>query len=78
MGLSGDLRLNRADWDRSTWSANGRHDRGASASVSAELNHLDYMGFVPVITLEAGRNWSNIGLYDNDTFGLGIGFTSTF
>ena len=78
LGLSAKARLSALRYDTSLYSFDGRQDLGANLSVSAEVEALDYMGFVPVITLEADRNWSDIGLYDSQTFGVGIGVTSKF
>ena len=78
MGLSALAQFETLDYPESFYAFEGRHDRAANLSVSAQLDKLDYMGFVPVISLEAGRNWSNIGLYDSETFGLGLSVTSKF
>ena len=78
LGLSAVARLSALRYDTSLYSFDGRRDLGANLSLSAAVEALDYMGFVPVITLEADRNWSDNGLYDSETFGVGIGVTSKF
>jgi hypothetical protein len=78
IGLSTVATVKTVDYDDSLYAFEGRHDRAARLSVSAQLDQLDYLGFVPVFSLEAGRNWSNIGLYDSESFGIGLGITSKF
>lgn len=78
LGLSADLALGRKDYPVSGYSFDGRHDAWANLSLSARVERIDYMGFVPVVTVEAGRNRSNIGLYDSQSLGVGLSVASQF
>lgn len=78
LGLSAELALGQKDYPVSGYGFDGRHDEWANLSVSARIERIDYMGFVPVMTLEAGRNRSNIGLYDSQSLGVGFSVASQF
>lgn len=65
-------------YNYSPYSATGRQDRILSGHVSAEFRRLSYMGFSPVVTLEAKRVWSNVPLYTQQTLSGGISFQSRF
>lgn len=56
----------------------GREDMRYSAQVGLVFDSLDYYGFVPSLTLRAERRESNIGLYDSEEFGAGLGIRSKF
>lgn len=76
--LSLGLIAEKRDYDTSLYSATGRHDRLFSASAAFALEKLDYMGFIPVVSLEASRTESNISLYQGESLGLGISIQSKF
>lgn len=78
MGLSATAEVGQLDYPISVYAFEGRHDRSVSISLEARLDKLSYMGFIPVITIAAERNRSNIGLYDNERLGIGLGIESKF
>lgn len=65
-------------YDFSPFSTTGRQDRILSGHVSAEFRNLSYMGFSPVVTVEAKRSWSNVPLYSQTSFTGGLSFQSRF
>jgi len=56
----------------------GRRDFQISAEATATFKQIDYMGFNPTVSLTASKTNSNIGLYDVNRFGIGIGIASAF
>jgi tetratricopeptide (TPR) repeat protein len=62
----------------SPFSTTGRQDRILSGHVSAEFRNFSYMGFSPVVTMEAKRSWSNVPLYSQTSFTGGLSFQSRF
>ena len=78
MDLSATAQIGKLDYAESFYAFAGRHDTKAGLTVTTGLNSLEYMGFVPVLTVNAGQNWSNIGLYDSTSLGIGLGITSKF
>jgi hypothetical protein len=66
------------DYDQSLYSSAGRHDRLLAASAAFALEKLDYMGFIPVLSVEASRTESNISLYQGNSLGLGLSIQSKF
>ncbi|MAM60930.1 hypothetical protein [Maritimibacter sp. UBA3975] len=62
----------------SPFSTTGRQDRILSGRVSADFRGLSYMGFSPVVTVEAKRVWSNVPIYSQQTLSGGISFESRF
>jgi hypothetical protein len=74
LGLTAEQR----DYDRSPFSSTGRHDTLLAASAEFALEQVDYMGFIPVISLEASRTDSNISLYQGNSLGLGLSIQSKF
>ncbi|ETX14893.1 hypothetical protein OCH239_20790 [Roseivivax halodurans JCM 10272] len=57
---------------------NGRDDRRYTARATVTLDEIDYLGFVPDVTLRATRNDSTLGLYDREEFGVAFGIRSKF
>lgn len=74
LGLSAEMR----DYDHSPFDPDGRQDVRLGTQMSVALNGLDYMGFVPVVTLQAQKVQSNVPLYRSDTVGIGITIRSRF
>lgn len=62
----------------SPFSATGRQDKILAGHVSAEFRNFSYMGFAPVVTVEAKRTWSNVPLYSQQSISGGISFQSRF
>lgn len=59
-------------------SATGRQDHIVTGRVSADFRKLTYLGFSPVLSLEAKRSWSNIAIHTQQTFSGGIRLQSRF
>lgn len=80
MGTKLQFGLNTSyrDYDVSPHDASGRRDFTVSADVTATFKNVDYYGFNPTVSLTAATTSSNIGLYDVNRVGLGIGIASSF
>ena len=70
LGASTALRV--ADYD------NGRHDARVSLGLSGSAPGLSYLGFSPVLSLDAARNTSTNSRFSTDTFGVGLSLKSSF
>lgn len=66
------------DYQSSRYSMDGRQDQTVGAALSMAFEKVDYMGFVPVVTLKAAKTNSNIGLFDSETLGVGFSVRSKF
>jgi hypothetical protein len=77
-GLSMSLGIEARDYDESALSATGRHDLTARGTVGLSFDKLDYMGFIPTLTIEAEHTKSNIVLNRSHSFGVGLGIVSKF
>ncbi|MFN3845633.1 MAG: surface lipoprotein assembly modifier [Paracoccaceae bacterium] len=77
-GLSASLGIEARDYARSALSPTGREDVSLRARASLSLEKLDYMGFMPVISVEAERTRSNIALYRSQSLGVGVSIRSKF
>ena len=80
MGTKLQFGLNTSfrNYDVSPHDPSGRQDFTVSAEVTATFKNIDYYGFNPTISLSAATTNSNIGLYDVNRVGLGIGIASSF
>lgn len=74
LGLSGEWR----DYDRSRYRSGGRSDETIGADLSLAFQEMDYMGFIPVVTLETSKTRSNVSLYDSTSSGIGLSIQSKF
>ncbi|MDP2082874.1 MAG: surface lipoprotein assembly modifier [Pseudotabrizicola sp.] len=72
------LTAEKRDYDRSRYRAGGREDQSFGAELSVRLNEMDYMGFVPVLTLGARKTRSDVSLYDSTRKGVGLSIRSKF
>jgi tetratricopeptide (TPR) repeat protein len=66
------------DYATSRYDPDGRGDLRTSARVTVGVPQVDYYGFQPVISLEATRNASDVGLFDSRDVRLDLGFRSSF
>lgn len=66
------------DYDESLYTTDGRLDRSVGGTVSMAFDEIDYMGFIPVVTLNASRTESNVDLHDSSTLGIGLSIRSKF
>ena len=78
MGLAASLGVARTDYQKSSFSFDGRHDTQLTASLSATLNNIGYLGFSPVVSLTYAQNASNIPFDATQTFGLNLSVKSRF
>ena len=56
----------------------GRQDTRLAAEIDFGLTPLEYMGFVPTVTLTAEQTDSNVSRFTTDEVSLSIGFRSAF
>lgn len=56
----------------------GRQDERLSVALEARFADWSYAGFVPVVTIEAARNDSNVSRFDTESLGVGFSFRSSF
>ena len=78
LALGASLSARVADYDASPYTANGRHDRRLSGSLTATLQRQTYLGFSPVLSLDVARNTSNVALYETETLGISLSVKSRF
>lgn len=78
MGLAASIGVSRSDYRMSSFTADGRHDVLLTASLSATLNKIGYLGYSPVLSITYARNASNIPFDDTQTFGLSLSVKSRF
>ena len=74
LGLSAEGR----DYAVSKFSADGRHDLTVGATMSMAFEGADYMGFIPVLSVQSQRTSSNVSLYDSQSTGIGLSVQSKF
>ena len=78
IGLSGGLEIGMQNFADSRYVAGGRQDLKLSANLSLIFQDIDYLGFSPVLTLQASKNRSNSALHDSENLGVAFGITSSF
>ncbi|SEN46742.1 Protein of unknown function [Palleronia pelagia] len=80
MGAQVSFSLSAADrhHDSLPFALNGRDDKRLAARATMAFPALDYMGFVPDVTVEALKNSSTVDLYDRREFGVSLGVRSRF
>lgn len=66
------------NYAQSRYSPDGREDASFGAELALAYQELDYMGFIPVMTLSGSNTDSNIGLYDTRSLGVGFSIRSKF
>lgn len=66
------------DYAYSPWSSTGRRDVTVSAGIEAAFPAVSAMGFVPVISAGVERHFSDIVIYDSQSYRLGFGLRSQF
>ena len=78
IALSGGIQIGRQNFADSRYVAGGRDDLKLSANLSMTFQSIDYLGFSPVLTLQATKNRSNSALHDSENFGIALGIRSSF
>lgn len=78
LGVSAELGVETRNYARAVLSSNGREDISISAQANLSLQKLDYMGFMPMFSLNAERTRSNIPLYRSQSLGVGLSIRSKF
>ena len=66
------------EYANSRYSVDGRSDQSLGADLSLAFEDIDYMGFIPVVTVTGATTRSNIDLYDSQTMGVGFTIRSKF
>ncbi|MBV7410295.1 hypothetical protein [Maritimibacter sp. DP1N21-5] len=66
------------DYAFSPFTTTGRQDHIVGAKLSADFRGLSYMGFSPVVTVQANRTWSNVSIYTQQSLSGGISLQSRF
>lgn len=56
----------------------GRQDTTLSAEVNFGVTPLEYMGFIPTVTLSGQRTRSNVSRFETEELSLSVGFRSSF
>ncbi len=57
---------------------NGRRDQRIAAQVNFGITPLEYMGFLPTVTLSAEKTDSNVSRFTTDEMSVSVGFRSAF
>ena len=78
LGLSLGLGIEQRDYARSALSPDGRDDLSLRAKANLAIESIDYLGFMPVVSLEAERTRSNVSIYRSRSLGLGVSIRSKF
>ena len=78
IALSGGLQIGTQTYSDSRYVTGGRDDLKLSANLSMTFQNIDYLGFSPVLTLQASKNRSNSALHDSENFGIALGIRSSF
>lgn len=76
--LSASLGAEARHYDASALAPGGRRDLRLDAGLSLEFQRMDYMGFVPVVSLSANKVNSTLALYKGHDTGISFGFRSRF
>ncbi len=76
--LSAGFSVEAADYGTSLYALDGRHDVAIAANIGFAFQQIDYMGFIPVLSLQAQHTKSNIELYQSNTLGIGVSVQSKF
>lgn len=77
-GVSASLGVTDADYDLSRFTSNGRHDLTVEAQLDLAFERMDYMGFIPVMSIEAENTRSNVALNQSQSVGVGFSIRSSF
>lgn len=76
--LAASLGAEARRYDPSALAPGGRRDLRLDAGLSLEFQRMDYMGFVPVVSLSASKVNSNLALNKGHDTGISFGFRSRF
>ena len=78
IALSGGLQIGTQTFADSRYVTGGRDDLKLTANLSMTFENIDYLGFSPVLTVQASKNRSNSALHDSENFGIALGIRSSF
>ena len=78
IALAGGLEIGTQRFADSRYVTGGRDDLKLSANLSMTFQNINYLGFSPVLTLQASKNRSNSALHDSENFGIALGIRSSF
>ena len=78
IALSGGLSMESQIFADSRYVLGGRQDLKVAANLTLTFQNVEYMGFSPVLQVQASRNQSNSALHDSQNLGLTLGISSSF
>lgn len=78
IGVQAQIGLGTRTYADSRFVRGGREDVELTANLTLHFEEIDYLGFSPVLDLQARRNRSNAALYDTQEFGVTFGIRSSF
>lgn len=78
IGVQGSLGIESRVYADSGYVMGGREDVRLTANLSMRFDKVDYLGFSPVLEVQATRNRSNAALYDTTDVGVTLGIKSSF
>ena len=74
-----ELSLRARDYDSfRRFSSHGRQDEEVGVSITLNFTKAELYGFTPVLSLDASRTKSNIGLFEVDRHSVQLGIRSAF
>lgn len=76
--ISAGLDVEHRNYDNAPLSADGRTDLTLRGHASFAFQQLDYMGFVPVLSINADRTRSNLAINRSQSVGVGLSIKSAF
>lgn len=78
ISISGGFQIGTQRFADSRYVTGGRDDLKLSANLSMTFDDISYLGFSPVLTVQASKNQSNSALHDSENFGVALGIKSSF
>jgi hypothetical protein len=78
IGIAASLTVEDRRFPNSRYVAGGRDDLRLTGKIGLTFTQIDYLGFSPVLEIQASRNQSNSALHDSQALGINLGIASTF
>ena len=78
IGLQASLGVEARVYPDSGYATGGREDLRLTGVIQMSFDKIDYLGFSPVIEVQATRNRSNAALFDTTDLGVTLGIKSSF
>ncbi len=70
--------ISRRDYRSWSTTPGGRQDDSLSLGLNLTWTDLSYYGFVPQVSVNGRRTWSNVDIYDRNQFSVGLTAVSRF